>query len=55
VGCKRWWVDEEDLGKGPFRWQVYQSKGGRALARSGAFDLPGSSGATVVVEVSLAP
>lgn len=55
VGWKKWWVDKEDLGKGPFRWQVYQSKGGRALATSAPFDLPGSSGATVVVEVSLAP
>ena len=55
VGYKTWWVGEDDLGKGPFRWLVYQSEGGRLLATSEPFDLPGSGGATVVVEVSLAP
>ena len=53
VGKKAWWVAEWDLGKGPFRWRVYQ--GWRLLAQSGTFDLPDSNGATVMVGVSLAP
>ena len=53
VGEKVWWVAESDLGKGPFRWRVYQ--GWRLLAQSGTFDLPDSNGATVMVGVSLAP
>ncbi len=53
VGQKVWWVAESDLGKGPFRWRVYQ--GWRLLAQSGTFDLPDSNGATVMVEVSLVP
>jgi len=53
VGRKMWWVAESDLGRGPFRWRVYQ--GWRLLAQSGTFDLPDSNGATVMVEVSLAP
>jgi hypothetical protein len=55
VGHKGWWVAQGDLGSGPFRWQVYQSRTGRLLGTSEPFDLPGSSGATATVEVTLAP
>ena len=53
VGRKRWWVAQEDLGSGPFRWQVYVDPGGRLLGTSRPFDLPSANGATVTVEVSL--
>ena len=48
IGVGRWWVAEDDLGKGPFRWLVYQSKGSRLLAQSGPFYLP-SGGRAVIV------
>jgi len=49
VGRKTWWVAESDLGRGPFRWRVYRSQGGRLLATSDEFTLP----ETVAVEVVL--
>jgi hypothetical protein len=55
AGKKKWWVMEADLGKGPFRWVVYQSQGGQMLATSAPFDLPESKGETVRVEASLKP
>jgi hypothetical protein len=55
VGKKTWWVAGRDLGTGPFRWRVYRSEGGSLLATSEPFDLPGAVGATVTVEVVLAP
>ncbi len=55
AGKKRWWVVEADLGKGPFRWVVYQSQGGKTLAASAPFDLPGSKGTTEEVKVSIEP
>ena len=55
VGWKTWWVAERDLGTGPFRWVIYEGKGGRRLVQSEPFDLPGSVNASVLVEVSLAP
>jgi hypothetical protein len=55
TGQKAWWVSTSDLGKGPFRWQVYRSQGGTLAATSEPFDLPGTNGAIVTVEVSLTP
>ena len=52
-GQKVWWVADEDLGTGPFRWVVYQGRAGRELACSEPFDLPGAVGETVRVEVLL--
>ena len=52
---KEWWVGDADLGTGPFRWMVYQNRGGRLLAASPAFNLPGAAGATTVVEMALEP
>ena len=48
-----WWVSHADLGKGPFRWQVYRSPGGIWLGNSPSFTLPGYDGATVKIEVAL--
>ena len=53
VGRKRWWVDRDDLGKGPFRWAVYEGQGRSPLAVSEPFHLPASDGKTVGSEVVL--
>jgi hypothetical protein len=53
IGQKTWWVAEDALGTGPFRWQVYQDEGGRLLTTSNPFDLPGSDGSTVTLKVPL--
>jgi hypothetical protein len=50
-----WWVAPRDLGKGPFRWLVYQSRGGLLLATSQPFALPRFNGATVRIDVALVP
>jgi hypothetical protein len=55
VGHKTWWVDESDLGKGPFRWQVYRNVGGQLLTTSEPFDLPEAKGGMVIVGVDLTP
>ena len=52
---QEWWVGEDDLGTGPFRWLVYDGSGGTLLASSEAFDLPDKPKQTVNVEVSLGP
>jgi hypothetical protein len=54
MGKKVWWVARGDFNKGPFRWVIYQSQGGKQLATSPAFTLPRLDGETVMVEVSLA-
>ena len=55
IGYKTWWVAEDDLGTGPFRWQVYRSPVGRLLAASEPFDLPRCARETTSVEVTLGP
>ena len=55
VGKRLWWVAKGNLGKGPFRWQVYRGKEDVRLATSEPFYLPDAKGQTRVVEVSLAP
>jgi hypothetical protein len=52
---KKWWVAEDDLGKGPFRWDLRQGIGGASMAVSELFYLPQSNGQVVSVEMSLAP
>jgi len=52
VGKKVWWVVKSDLGKGPFRWMIYQGQGGRPLAQSEPFYLPRSADESVNIEVS---
>jgi hypothetical protein len=53
TGYKTWWVGGEHMGEGPFRWLVYQGKGGWLLATSESFDLPSVDKTTLVVEVPL--
>jgi hypothetical protein len=53
VGRKDWWVDQANFGQVPFRWQLYQSLGGKLLATSAAFDLPTSPRLPVVIVVAV--
>jgi hypothetical protein len=53
VGQKAWWVGPGELGKGPFRWLVYQGESGALLAAGEPFNLPAFKGGTVKVEVWL--
>jgi hypothetical protein len=55
IGQKAWWVGYSDLGKGPFRWQVYRTKGNMLVATSEPFNLPNATGLVVTVEIVLAP
>jgi len=55
VGTKTWWVAEDDLDRGPFRWRVYRSQGGALINTSETFDLPSQRHATTAVEVTLRP
>jgi hypothetical protein len=55
TGHKTWWVTEDDLDRGPFRWRVYRSQGGWLLATSPTFDLPSQRRATTTVEITLRP
>lgn len=48
-----WYVGEEHLGNGPFRWLVYENQGGDLLATSQPFSMPSRSGEVLRVEVSL--
>lgn len=50
---KTWWVGAEDLGSGPFRWQVYVASGDQLLATSPSFDLPQHARQTITVSVTL--
>ncbi len=50
-GRKTWWVAEEDFGYGPFRWTVYEDRGGSLLAHSETFYLPTADRQTVRVDV----
>jgi hypothetical protein len=52
-GQKIWWVYQRDLGTGPFRWLVYDRPGGKLLAKSSSFNLPGVSGQTVAITLDL--
>ena len=51
-GKKTWWVYRQDLGKGPFRWQIHW---GPVVVNSQLFHLPQVPGRTEIVGVSLAP
>ena len=48
-----WWVGEEHLGEGPFRWLVYESQEGDLLVVSESFSLPSRGGEVLQVAVSL--
>jgi hypothetical protein len=53
VGSKGWWVGEDDLNKGPFRWQVWV--GDTLVGESDPFNLPPNRGAVVVNVNVVAP
>ena len=55
TGQKAWWVAKEDLGRGTYRWLVYEGEGGDLLAASDPFYPPDASGRPVTVEVPLVP
>jgi len=55
MGRKVWWVSRAEMGKGPFRWQVYQSQNGPLLVTSRLFDLPHYNGEIVRIQVTLEP
>ena len=50
---KTWWVGTEDLGSGPFRWQVYDAPVGQLLVTSPTFDLPQHARQIVILPVTL--
>ncbi|TEU10265.1 MAG: hypothetical protein E3J21_26870 [Anaerolineales bacterium] len=50
-----WWVAPGIFGKGPFRWAIYQSRGGQLLVTSDSFYLPDSAGKKVRVGTTLSP
>ena len=47
-GTKTWWVAQADRGKGPFRWVLYDRRGGKVWAISQAFYLPSINRQSVV-------
>lgn len=50
VGTKEWWVGQENLGTGPFRWKIYEYPGGPLLVSSEPFYLPESAGTTLILQ-----
>lgn len=50
VGTKEWWVGQENLGTGPFRWQIYEYPGGPLLVSSEPFNLPEAPNTTLVLQ-----
>ena len=55
VGKKVWWVDEADLGGGPFRWLLYRERDGNLIVTSDSFYLPSDVGRVALVEVMVLP
>ncbi len=55
LGRKTWWVAKGHLGAGPFRWVIYDGRGGDPLAYSEPFYLPSHPGRIVAVEVTIVP
>lgn len=52
---KIWTVFPRDFGAGPFRWVVYDGRGGPVWAVSGSFTLPGSQEIRLVPARTLTP
>ena len=55
VATKELWVDDPQLGGGPFRWHVVEQENDRVWATSKPFYLPAEAGGLVQVDISLAP
>ena len=51
TGVKTWWVAPSDMGTGPFRWAIFDAKGGKLLATSAAFNLHFQKGTKIVSTV----
>ncbi len=51
-GYKSWWFPRRHFGTGPFRWQVFASKGGPLWGVSAPFQLPDGPDQTLVVTVT---
>ena len=49
---KVWWVGSSDLGRGPFRWALYEKRGGKLWATSESFNLPKANRQNVEVHVT---
>ncbi len=52
TGYKTWWVAPADLGKGPFRWAVYETKDGALVKASEPFNLPAVRKVRTIVTVT---
>jgi len=50
---KTWWASDDLLGRGPFRWLVYDSREGRVIGQSEPFKMPTSAGQNAVVTISV--
>jgi hypothetical protein len=53
TGWAIWWLANDLLGRGPFRWVVYERQGGPVMAVGEPFHLPAARGRIVTVKVSL--
>ena len=53
TGWAVWWLANDLLGRGPFRWVVYEHQDGPVIAVSDPFRLPSDRGGIVTVETSL--
>lgn len=49
---QRWWVAPKDFNTGPFRWQLYGSRGGTLLASSAPFNLPATHGQLLIITLA---
>ncbi len=54
-GQKLWAVLEANFGQGPFRWVVYEKRGGKVWGASAPFDLPEVAGQQVNVTLEVNP
>jgi hypothetical protein len=52
IASKAWPIEPVLLGRGIFRWQVMQAKGGPVIATSEIFILPVSMGDIVTIQMS---
>lgn len=48
AGKTIWWVEQTQWHTGPFRWAIFETKGGKLVATSALFLLPGSGEKTIV-------
>lgn len=49
----RWFVQDTDFGKGPFRWRIFAESEGVLLATSKSFSLPSSTNTVSTVQVQV--